>query len=472
MAPSDSSSEIPAAARTLGDKGSWPDNVKKLCTLMLSKCSSATNHGFPVLVWMARACPERVKAGKAMTNTELTHWNNAAKHPEGKAAIQKANETLYTTMALLTSDESEGGKAKNLAVDTGDIAIGEGLKLLIEFYILFQQDATSMTNAASLTDQVLDFKAIRGETAQVMVSRFNALRTKLANKITPVILQDEVLITRFTRALPTTGIRDYSKVLDDFHRGVHKDLAAIQKAVIDEEDVLFKKASFRPKDGSVAAAAKTSTDANLAPARTTAEKRKAKKARKRARALAASGESTSTLESAACAADGTTDTHANPPAGNGTGSRGSPPSTKTCYSCGEVGHIAPHCPRNGAATRNTTEKVWCTFHNKYVYHLEADCSLNPASPKGKGKGKGGKGDKGKGGKGKYGYGRGGYGGYPAAYNSQFHSYGRGKGDKGKYGGANAYAAVHQPYDAWSNAPTHEDDSLYELHQGSSGEYSY
>ena len=85
------------------------------------------------------------------------------------------------------------------------------------------------------------------------------------------------------------------------------------------------------------------------------------------------------------------------------------------------------------------------------------------------KGKGGKGDKGKG---KYGYGRGGYGGYPASYYSSFHSYGRGKGDKGKFGGANAYAAVHQPYDAWSNAPTHEDDSLYELHQGSSSEYGY
>jgi hypothetical protein len=471
MAPSDSS-EIPAATRTLGEKGLWPDNVKMLCTLMLSKCPSTTNHGFPALLWMARACPARVKANAAMTDHELVEWNDPTKHPNGKAAIQKANETLYTTMALLTSNESEGGRAKNLAVDTGDIAIGEGLKLLIQFYALFQQDATSMANAESLTDQVLDFTSHKGETAQVMVSRFNALTTKMAGKVTPLVLQDEILMTRFTRALPTTGIRDYSEVLDKYHRGVYKDLAAIQQAVIDEEEVLLKKASFRPGNGSVAAAAKTSTDANLAPARTTTEKRKAKKARKRARALAATGESTSTLESAACAADGTTDTHANPPAGNGTGSRGSPPSTKTCYSCGEVGHIAPHCPRNGAATRNTTEKVWCTFHNKYVYHLEADCTLNPASPKGKGKGNGGKGDKGKGGKGKHGYGRGGYGGYPAAYNSQFHSCGRGKGDKGKYGGANACAAVHQPYDAWSNAPTHEDGSLYELQQGSSAEYSY
>ena len=458
--------------RALGDKGLWPDNVKRLCTLMLSKCSSGSNHGFPVLTWMARACPVKVKAGKAMSNKELTAWHDPKQQKDGRAAIQKANEMLYTTMTFMTDDASEGGLAKNLAVDTGEIVIGEGFKLLEKFYTLFQQDATSMANAESLTDQVLGFTSHKGETAQVMVSRFNALTTKMKGKETPLVLQDEILMTRFTRALPTTGTRDYSEILDQYHRGVYKDLAAIQQAVIDEEEVLLKKANFKSGNESVAAAAKTSTDANLAPARTTAEKRKAKKARKRARALAATGESTSTLESAACAADGTTDTHANPPAGNGTGSRGSPPSTKTCYSCGEVGHIAPHCPRNGAATRNTTEKVWCTFHNKYVYHLEADCSLNPASPKGKGKGKGGKGDKGKGGKGKYGYGRGGYGGYPAAYNSQFHSYGRGKGDKGKYGGANAYAAVHQPYDAWSNAPTHEDDSLYELQQGSSAEYSY
>ena len=99
----------------------------------------------------------------------------------------------------------------------------------------------------------------------------------------------------------------------------------------------------------------------------------------------------------------------------------------------------------------------------------------PCLSKSKGKGKGGKGKgKGKGGKGKHGHGRGGYGGCPAAYNSQFHSYGsysKGKGGKGKCG-ANAFAAVHTPYDAWSNAPTHEDDSLYELDQGSSSEYSY
>ena len=150
MAPSDSS-EIPAATRTLGDKGLWPDNVKQLCTLMLSKCSSATNHGFPALQWMARACPARVKAGTAMTDHELVEWNDVKQHPDGRAAIQKANETLYTTMSLLTNDASEGGKAKNLAVDAGDIAIGEGLKLLDLFYTLFKQDATSMANAEPRT---------------------------------------------------------------------------------------------------------------------------------------------------------------------------------------------------------------------------------------------------------------------------------------------------------------------------------
>jgi len=472
MAPSDSS-EIPAAMRTLGDKGTWPDNVKRLYTLMLSRCSSSSNHGFPVLSFMARACPEKVTAGTAMTDAELAEWLDPKQQADGKAAIQKANELLYTTMALMTDDASEGGLAKNLAVDTGDIVIGDGFKLLQKFYDLFKQDASSMEDAEDLCEEVTSFKAIKNETAQVLVARFNALTTKLVGKSSTMKLPDIFLQTRFIRALTTTGVRNYTNVLDRHHRGEFNDLAELQKAVIDEEVVLIKKAHFQSTNGSVAAAART-TDANLAPARTKAEKRKAKKARKRAKELDAMGESTSTDSTAACATDGTTDTHTKPPTGTGAGSRGTP-ANKTCYSCGEVGHIAPHCPHSGAATRNTTEKVWCSFHNKYVYHLEADCTLNPASPKGKGKGKGGKGDKGKGGKGKYGYGRGGYGGYPAAYNSQFHSngsYGRGKGDKGKYGGANAHVAVHQPYDAWSNAPTHEDDSLYELQQGSSSEYSY
>ena len=471
MAPSDSS-EIPAAMRALGDKGTWPDNVKRLYTLMLSRCSSTSNHGFPVLSWMARACPVKVAAGAAMMDKELALWENAVKKPNGLAAIQKANEMLYTTMALMTDDASEGGLAKNLAVDTGDIAIGDGFKLLQKFHDLFKQDASSMEDAEDLCEEVTSFKAIKNETAQVLVARFNALATKLVGKSATMKLPDIFLQTRFTRALTTTGVRNYTNVLDRHHRGEFNDLAALQKAVIDEEVVLLKKAHFQSTNGSVAAAART-TDANLAPERTKAEKRKAKKARKRAKALAATGESTST-DSAACTTDGTTDAHAKPSTGTGAGSRGTP-ANKTCYSCGEVGHIAPHCPHSGAAARNTTEKVWCSFHNKHGHHLEADCSLNPASPKGKGKGKGGKGDKGKGGKGKHGYGRGGYGGYPAAYNSQFHSHGshgRGKGDKGKYGGANACAAVHQPYDAWSNAPTHEDDSLYELQQGSSSDYNY
>jgi hypothetical protein len=51
---------------------------------------------------MARACPVKVAANAAMTDHELAEWNNATKHAEGKAAIQRANETLYATMALIT----------------------------------------------------------------------------------------------------------------------------------------------------------------------------------------------------------------------------------------------------------------------------------------------------------------------------------------------------------------------------------
>jgi len=465
MAPSDSS-EIPAAMRTLGDKGLWPQNVKQLYTLMLSRCSSASNHGFPILTWMARACPEKVKAGAAMTNHELADWNNATKHAEGKAALQKADETLYTVMSLMTTPDSEGGRAMYLGVDTGDINIGEGFKLLVKFYDLFKQDATSMEDADDLADEVTTFQSHKDESAQVLVARFEALTTKLKLKCSTMKFPDQFLLSRFLRALPTTGIRDYTDVLDRHHRGEFSNLAELQKAVLDEEAVLLKKAHFQSGNGSVAAAAHA-TDADLAPVSTKAAKRKAKKARRRAKALAAAAESTSTTtDTAACASSCATDTKAHPPKGTGTGSSAPHSDTsKTCYSCGEVGHIAPRCPHNGAAARNTTEKVWCSYHNKYGYHLEADCSLNPASPKGKGKGKG------KGGKGKHGYGRGGYGGYPAAYNSHFHAYGKGKGDKGKYNRHSAFAAVHQPYDPWSNAPTHGDDSLYELDQ-SSTEWNY
>jgi hypothetical protein len=58
---------------------------------------------------MARACPAKVAASAAMTDHELALWNDATKHADGKAAIQKANETLCTTMALMTDENSEGG---------------------------------------------------------------------------------------------------------------------------------------------------------------------------------------------------------------------------------------------------------------------------------------------------------------------------------------------------------------------------
>jgi hypothetical protein len=284
VAPSDSS-EILAAMRALGNKGAWPDNAKRLYTLMLSCCSSASNHGFPILLWMARACPEKVTAGAAMANAELANWNNPAKHADGKAAIQKANETLYTTMALMTDDASEGGLAKNLAVDTGDVAIGDGFKLLEKFYDLFKQDASSMGDAEDLCEAVTNFKSPRDEPAQVSVARFNALTTKLVGKSSTMKLPNYFLQTRFLRALTTTGIRNYTTVLDEHHRGDFNTLAELQKAVIDEEVALIKKAHFQSADGAVAAAAHA-TDANLAPARANqggkAESEESTEARQRA----------------------------------------------------------------------------------------------------------------------------------------------------------------------------------------------
>ena len=114
---------------------------------------------------MARACPEKVKAGTAMTDKELDEWLDPKQQADGKAAIQKANELLYTTMALMTDDASEGGLAKNLAVDTGDIAIGDGFKLLELFYDLFKQDASSMEDAQDLCEEVTNFRSLRDESA-------------------------------------------------------------------------------------------------------------------------------------------------------------------------------------------------------------------------------------------------------------------------------------------------------------------
>jgi hypothetical protein len=306
VAPSDSS-EIPAATRALGTKGLWTKNAKQLHTPMLSRCSSTSNHGFPVLKWMARACPEKAKAGAAMTDDQLLEWNDVKVQPHGKAALQKACETLCTTMALMTDVDSEGGRAMNLGVDAGDVAIGEGFKLLENFYDLFKQDATSMEDADDLAEEVTNFRSSEGESAQVLVARFNALTTKLTVKSSTMKFPDDFLRSRFLRALPTTGVRDYTNVLDRHHRGEFSNLVVLQKAVLDEEATLLKKARFQSGNGSVAAAAHA-TDTNLAPVSTKAAKRKAKKARKRAKALAAKAESASTAtDAAACASSSDTD---------------------------------------------------------------------------------------------------------------------------------------------------------------------
>ena len=75
-------------------------------------------------------------------------------------------------MSLMANPDSEGGRAMNLGVDTGDIAIGEGFKLLEKFYDLFRQDATSMEDADDLADEVTTFRSHKDESAQVLVARF------------------------------------------------------------------------------------------------------------------------------------------------------------------------------------------------------------------------------------------------------------------------------------------------------------
>jgi hypothetical protein len=153
---------------------------------------------------------------------------------------------------------------------------------------------------------------------QVLVARFNALTTKLTVKSSTMKFPDVFLRSRFLRALPTTGIRDYANVLDRHHRGEFSTLTDLQKAVLDEEAVLLKKAHFQSGNGSVAAAA-NATDANLAPApRQRSEKRRR---HGRAKALAAAAESTSTTTDAAACASSCATSSAPPPDTN-----------KTCYS--------------------------------------------------------------------------------------------------------------------------------------------
>jgi hypothetical protein len=79
-------------------------------------------------------------------------------------------------MALMKDVDSEGGRAMNLGVGTGDIAIGEGFKLLENVYDLFKRDATSMGDADDLAEEVTNFRSSKDEPAQVLVARFNALR--------------------------------------------------------------------------------------------------------------------------------------------------------------------------------------------------------------------------------------------------------------------------------------------------------
>jgi hypothetical protein len=204
----------------------------------------------------------------------------------------------------MKDDKSEGGLAMSLAVNTGDVPIGEGFKLLEMFHELFKQDVTSMEDANDLFKEIDSSKARKGESAPAMVARFNAFNTKLKGKSTSIVFPDTFLQKRFLCALPTSGNKGYTEVLNQHHRGKFKTLADLQKAVVDEEIALIKRASFQSAGGAVAAAAHA-TDANLVPVSTKAEKRKAKRARRRTKVLAAQSESSSTSnDAAACVSTG------------------------------------------------------------------------------------------------------------------------------------------------------------------------
>ena len=65
----------------------------------------------------------------------------------------------------------DGSPAGCKIFNAGDINIGEGFKLLEIFYDLFKQDATSMEDADDLAEEVINFRSIKDESAQVLVAR-------------------------------------------------------------------------------------------------------------------------------------------------------------------------------------------------------------------------------------------------------------------------------------------------------------
>jgi len=200
MAPS-GSSEIPAAMRALGNKGTWPGDIKRL----YSSCFLSYQ----------------------VTTPELP----------------------------LLLDSFDGRRH-------------------------YEFDAFAVDGGFSTWDLPIQrFKVSNDEAATAFVARFDALTTKLQGKSTSIVFPDIYLQQRFLRALPTSGCRDFSEILDIHHRVGFSNLAELQKAVVDEEKVLMKKATFSGDDPSAAAAAHA-TGANLVPVCTNAEKHKATMAQK------------------------------------------------------------------------------------------------------------------------------------------------------------------------------------------------
>ena len=162
MAPSDSS-EIPAAMRALGNKGTWPGDIKRL----YSSCFLSYQ----------------------VTTPELP----------------------------LLPDSFDGRRH-------------------------YEFDAFAVDGGFSTWDLPIQrFKVSNDEAATAFVARFDALTTKLQGKSTSIVFPDIYLQQRFLRALPTSGHRDFSEILDIHHRVGFSNLAELQKAVVDEEKVLIRR---------------------------------------------------------------------------------------------------------------------------------------------------------------------------------------------------------------------------------------
>ena len=140
----------------MGNADTWTStDYKRLCAIVLSRCSAGSNHGLKVVQYMGRANPAMWKAKTCMSDSDYAAIST--KYPE---AIAKADEIIYTTLSAMMAPNSDGATLMNTGVDTDDIPIGSGFVLLEKLNELFQVTTASVDDVDILTRQMSEFSAL------------------------------------------------------------------------------------------------------------------------------------------------------------------------------------------------------------------------------------------------------------------------------------------------------------------------